>query len=371
MRRLPLALALCLSLALPRAGAESLPQNTPEIEVLYEADPQGLVPEPTPAGPPPTPQVRAQDVPRTGQPFVITVGGDCSLGIQPGWEEKFDSFTTLVGAMGEAYPFSGIVGIFSRDDMTLVNLEGPLTHSTDKQKRPVSLKGPPGYVRILQQGSVEAVNLANNHILDYGEEGKAETIATLDQAGIVHSGGAETAIFQKGNIRVGMIGHSMPYNKNRLLDISPQVRALRDAGCQIVIASFHWGSEYKYEFTREQRQLARAAIDAGADVVVGHHPHVIQGIEKYKDRYILYSLGNLVFGGWLTPRDRDSFLAQLTFYVDPDIFGQQAPPQLSLLPVLITDQTKGTDYRPVLPDEHESDRILRKILQKSSNMNDF
>ena len=108
----------------------------------------------------------------------------------------------------------------------------------------------------------------------------------LEAAGIIVSGGGQLGIFEKNGVKVGMTGYCFPY-KGGKKDISADVKALREAGCQIVIASFHWGSEYRDDFTGEQRTIGRAAIKAGADIVVGTHPHIVQGIEAYQDSYIL------------------------------------------------------------------------------------
>ena len=214
---------------------------------------------------------------------------------------------------------------------------------------------------------MEAVNIANNHTLDYGQQGKTDTIANLEAAGIVVSGGGQLGIFEKNGVKVGMTGYCFPY-KGGKKDISADVKALREAGCQIVIASFHWGSEYRDDFTGEQRTIGRAAIKAGADIVVGTHPHIVQGIEAYQDSYILYSLGNLVFGGNVDPDDRDAYLARVTFTV----YGDHCDaPELTVVPIRLTALDKGTDYRPVVADEADSARIFKRIMKLSSGMGDF
>ena len=128
----------------------------------------------------------------------------------------------------------------------------------------------------------------------------------------------------------------------------------------------HIGSEY--DFTGEQRTIGRAAIKAGADIVVGTHPHIVQGIEAYQDSYILYSLGNLVFGGNVDPDDRDAYLARVTFTVYED---HCDAPELTVVPIRLTALDKGTDYRPVVADETDSARIFKRIMKLSSGMGDF
>lgn len=292
--------------------------------------------------------------------FSITVGGDCVLGVDTSWKDSKGTFDEAVDTWGFGHPFSGIAPVLMQDDMTLVNLEGPLTYSEDRQQKKYAFRGSPAYVNVLKMGGVEAVNIANNHILDYGQQGLEDTVAALEQAGLTVSGKGKLGVFEKEGIRVGMAGYTYPFSAKGV-DVSDDVQALRGQGCHIVLISFHWGNEYRVDFTAEQRKLGRAAIDAGADAVIGHHPHVIQGIEQYKDRYILYSLGNLVSGGTKNPRDSDTFLAQLVFTVDTEIVNQAPPPALHLLPVTLTGNKKAHDYQPTFPEEYESDRILQKI----------
>ena len=309
-----------------------------------------------------------EEIPETWpKTFTITVAGDTTLGSTDDLRKRDDCFENVAAEKGYSWFFSSLQDVFATDDMTLVNFEGTLTEATEKKEKKFNFKGPAEYAEILTSGSVEAANLANNHILDYGKQGKEDTFKNLADYGVVVSGGGELGIFEKNGVKVGMTGHCFPY-KNSKKDISQEVKALREAGCQIVIASFHWGSEYRDDFTGEQRAIGRAALKAGADIVVGHHPHVVQGIEAYDDSYILYSLGNLVFGGNVDPSDRDSYVARLTFTVYED---HADKPELTLVPIRLTELEDGTDYRPVLAQGEDAERIVYRILKHSSKMEDF
>ena len=299
--------------------------------------------------------------------FTITVAGDTTLGSTPDLRKRKDCFENVAEEKGYAWFFSGLTELFGSDDLTLVNFEGTLTESSDLKEKKFNFKGPAEYTDILTLGSVEAVSIANNHIVDYGEKGKADTIANLENAGIVVSGGGILGVYEKNGVKVGMTGYCFPY-KDGKKDISKDVKALREAGCQIVVASFHWGSEYREDFTAEQRSIGRAAIKAGADIVVGHHPHIVQGIEAYNDTYILYSLGNLVFGGNVDPDDRDAAAVRLTFTVHED---RAEAPEMAIVPLRLTELSDGTDYRPVLAKGDEAERIVKRILRRSSNMKEF
>lgn len=299
--------------------------------------------------------------------FTVTVAGDTTLGSTDDLRKRADCFENVYAEKGAAWFFSGTQELFAGDDLTLVNFEGTITESNDKKDKKFNFKAPAEYTDILTLGSVEAANIANNHIVDYGDAGEADTVAALEGAGIVVSGNGKLGIFEKNGVKVGMTGYCFPY-KNESKDISKDVAALREAGCQIVIASFHWGSEYREDFTREQRMIGRQAIKAGADIVVGHHPHIVQGIEGYEDTYILYSLGNFIFGGNVDPDDRDAYAARLTFTVYED---HCDAPEVTIVPLRLTELEDGTDYRPVIAGGEEAERIVSRILRRSYNMDDF
>lgn len=299
--------------------------------------------------------------------FTVTLAGDTTLGSTDDLRKRDDCFERVAEEKGYAWFFSGLETLFATDDMTLVNFEGTLTEETTKKEKKFNFKGPAEYTDILTLGSVEAVTVANNHTLDYGTKGRDDTIANLENAGITVSGNGKLAIFEKDGVKVGMTGYCFPYNDGKK-DITKDVKALRDMGCQIVIASFHWGSEYREDFTGEQRSIGRAAIKAGADIVVGHHPHIVQGIESYEDSYILYSVGNLVFGGNVDPDDRDAYAARVTFTVHEDY---AEAPEVTIVPLRLTALKDGTDYRPVIAEGDEADRIVNRILKRSSNMKEF
>ena len=290
--------------------------------------------------------------------FTVTLGGDTTLGSTDSLRKRDDCFEKVAEEKGYGWFFSGLEALFASDDLTLVNFEGTLTEETAKKEKKFNFKGPAEYTDILTLGSVEAVTVANNHTLDYATKGRDDTIANLEAAGIIVSGNGQLGIFEKNGVKVGMTGYCFPY-KDGKKDISKDVKALREAGCQIVIASFHWGSEYREDFTGEQRSIGRAAIKAGADIVVGHHPHIVQGIEAYQDSYILYSVGNLVFGGNVDPDDRDAYAARVTFTVHED---HAEAPQVTIVPLRLTELSDGTDYRPVLAQGEEAERIVKRIL---------
>ena len=352
MKRLIALILMMTVLAVPAAAQMNYELTSPYL--TYTRESESSMPELKPV----------EAWPKT---FTITVAGDTTLGSTDDLRKRDDCFEEVYAREGAGWFFSGLTDLFGSDDLTLINFEGTLTESDDAKDKLYNFKGPAEYTDILTLGSVEAVNIANNHIVDYGDRGEADTIANLQAAGLIVSGNGELGIFEKNGVKVGMTGYCFPY-QNEKKDISKDVQALREAGCQIVIASFHWGSEYRDDFTREQRNIGRQAIAAGADIVVGHHPHIVQGIEQYDDTYILSSLGNLVFGGNVDPDDRDAYAARLTFTVYED---HADAPELTIVPLRLTELDDGTDYRPVIAQGDDVERILNRILKLSSNMSDF
>ena len=361
-----IAVLVLMMTALATAAAAQMNYELPSAHIAYTRMEEGGMPRLVDTlGDAATPDAAPEAWPKT---FTVTVAGDTTLGSTDDLRKRDDCFEAVYAAQGPGWFFSGLTELFASDDLTLVNFEGTLTEETKKKEKKYNFKGPAEYTDILTLGSVEAVSIANNHIIDYGETGKADTIANLEAAGLVVSGNGMLGIYEKDGVKVGMTGYCFPY-QNEKKDISRDVAALREAGCQIVIASFHWGSEYESDFTREQRKIGRAAIDAGADIVVGHHPHVVQGIEQYGDTYILYSLGNLVFGGNYSPSDRDAYAARLTFTVYED---HCDAPEMTIVPLRLTQNDKGsTDYRPIVAGGDVAEGIVRRILRRSHNMKEF
>lgn len=298
------------------------------------------------------------------QKIVISLAGDCTLGT----DESFsyvNSFPYQVKKQNEdwGYFFAGVKDIFENDDLTLVNLETTFTTAKKKAKKTFRFKGDPSYVNILKEGSVEMVNIANNHIYDYLQKGFDDTIETLEQAGILYSGEGHIAFFETKGITIASLGYcgwSTSIKDQVKRDIE-DVRAKAD----LVIVSFHWGKERSNYPNEIQKELGRFAIDQGADLVAGHHPHVIQGIEKYQGRYIVYSLGNFCFGGNRNPKDKDTFIFQNEFIFRD---GQLKESQCKIIPCRISSVTHVNDYQPTVLEGEEAQRVMNRILKYSSSL---
>ena len=255
--------------------------------------------------------------------ITISAIGDVTLG----QDEQFlyeGSFNQYFKLKGPEYFFSGVKKILSEDDLTIANLEGTLTEAIEKPDKSSQgnqaffFKGNPHYTAILKDGSIEAVNLANNHSMDFLNKGFMDTVSTLDHAGITRFGDETIAIFEKNMVKIGLIGLNTlgpleeGVNLESLMsELKDNIKDLKEK-TSLIIVSFHWGTENKYNPTEVQRKLGHFAVDQGADLVLGHHPHVLQTYELYQGKCIVYSLGNFVFGGNSNP-----------WYKNTEIFRQQ------------------------------------------------
>ena len=298
--------------------------------------------------------------------LTLSVVGDCTLGT----DETFDYDTSLNAYYenyGADYFLQNVKDIFSTDDLTIANFEGTLTDSDEREDKTFAFKAPASYASILTGGSVEAVNTANNHSHDYGDQSFDDTLAALDDAGIVHFGYDETAVMDVKGIKVGLVGIYELYDHlEREQQLKDNIAKVKADGAQLIVVIFHWGNETETVPDSNQTTLGRIAIDEGADLVCGHHPHVLQGIETYKGRNIVYSLGNFCFGGNSSPSDMDTMIYQQTFTIDAD--GVKKDNVTNIIPCSISSATYDgyNNYQPTPAEGDEATRILGKINERSS-----
>lgn len=298
--------------------------------------------------------------------LTLSVVGDCTLGT----DETFDYDTSLNAYYenyGADYFLQNVKDIFSADDLTIANFEGTLTDSDEREDKTFAFKAPASYASILTGGSVEAVNTANNHSHDYGDQSFDDTLAALNDAGIVHFGYDETAVMDVKGIKVGLVGIYELYDHlEREQQLKDNIAKVKADGAQLIVVIFHWGNETETVPDSNQTTLGRIAIDEGADLVCGHHPHVLQGIETYKGRNIVYSLGNFCFGGNSSPSDMDTMIYQQTFTIDAD--GVKKDNVTNIIPCSISSAAYDgyNNYQPTPAEGDEATRILGKINERSS-----
>lgn len=261
------------------------------------------------------------------------------------------------------FAMQNVRDILLADDMTLVNFEGTLTNSTyipgNKKNNDFLFSAPPSYVAMLSENGVECVSLENNHVMDHGEEAYEDTKAALRDAGIVYSNSTEMGVYTVKGVDVCMLSYLCIDRYDALWDKVPADIAAAKAKYPIVIVSFHWGIEKYYVPTDNQVRMGRLAVDAGADLVIGHHSHRIQPIECYKGVYICYSLGNFCFAGNNKPDDMTSFLFQTRFRVRD---GEVVNDGFRIIPISISSRKDRNDFIPTpLTDVTKLDSVVTTL----------
>ena len=295
--------------------------------------------------------------------ITISVVGDCTLGT----DENFNyarSLNAYYEKNGPAYFLKNVKSIFESDDLTIANLEGTFTDLKTRADKTYAFKGPAEFVKILTSSSVEAVTLANNHSRDYGMQSLTDTRNTLDSAGVIHFGYDVTKVVEVKGIKVGLVGiYELIDHTGRAQQVKDNIAKVKSEGADIVIVIFHWGIERDAAPNSHQTMLGRLAIDEGADLVCGHHPHVLQGIETYKGKNIVYSLGNFCFGGNSNPSDKDTMIFQQTFTVTKD--GVKDDNVTNVIPCSLSSEKNRNNYQPTPATGSEAERIMKKIKDRS------
>ena len=294
----------------------------------------------------------------------VTIGGDTRKSGKSIFDKQLEKEPS-----GLSFPMENVADLFAADDMTIVNFEGTLTTTKSATSNTYSFAAPPEYVQVLTSGNIEAVSLENNHIMDHGETGYADTCQTLENNGIVYSGHLGSAIYTTDTgVSIGMLSYQT-FNGNYPViynAIEGDIAALRSAGCQLVIVSYHWGEEKDYLPNERQVPLGRATIDAGADLVIGHHSHRINPIEEYNGKYICYSLGNFSFAGNTKPDDMDTFIFQQRFRVYPD--GSVQNEGFRIVPCSISSQESVNDFKPTPKEGEAAQAVVDRLLELGAKL---
>lgn len=294
----------------------------------------------------------------------ITATGDCALGALQ-YHEYSGSFHKYYDSYGASYFFENFKEIFEEDDLTLVNLECVFTTQQDRVEKKFNIKGPLEYTGILTSSSVEAVSMGNNHTEDYGPESTVDTKNALDAAGVVYAINDTIAYYttDDGTV-VAMVSANITGSGNsRDQYLRDGVVEARNQGADLVIACCHWGIEKDHYPNDYQENLGRELIDLGADLVVGNHPHVLQGMEEYKGKIIIYSLGNFSFGANRNPADKDTVVYQQTFtFVDGVL---QDDISAKIIPTRLSGHDGYNDYQPAIANEKQWSTIIDRVNEYS------
>jgi len=208
-----------------------------------------------------------------------------------------------------SYPFKNVQILFKNKDILFGNLETVLSNNGEKKEKAVILNTSPNKVTYLREMDFDILNVANNHILDLGAEGFHKTLEVLNEnnltfIGVNNKPERRYVILERQGIKIGFLGYTgsvsnipergVYINKIEIADIKEDIKSIKSR-CDFVTISLHWGIENVFYPSPKQIDLARSLIDAGATVILGHHPHVIQAVEQYKHGLIAYSLGNFQF----------------------------------------------------------------------------
>jgi len=297
--------------------------------------------------------------------ITISAVGDCTLGR----DDRSDYYNSLPHFLEKnnydySYFFKGVYDIVSNDDLTIANLESVFTDYNVRADKKFTFKATSDFVNILLEGSVEAVNLANNHTYDYLQKGYDDTILTLKNNFVEYFGNGIYNIVEVKGKKIGLCGIQGWDTYYACNCIDDAMKYFNEVGTDLEIFSFHWGEERDYTQNENQETIARHAIDSGADLVLGHHPHVLQGIEEYNGKYIVYSLGNFVFGGNKNPGDKDTMVVQVSFnYENDKLIGTD----IKLIPTLLSSVDDYNDYQPTILEGERKEKVLKKVLDASKN----
>lgn len=309
----------------------------------------------------------AREIPQGADKVTIklTFMGDCVIGGEEKSRKRENSFDSTVAEKGYDWPFSGVQHLLSNDDLSIINFEGVLQDDTRNRidGRLHWFRGPTDLAHVLAEGNIELAGLANNHAKDYGNQGLNNTRLTLNQSGIDTFGYEQVLTRDIKGIRLGFGGiRETTWRHNRELP-SQEIEKLQDAGCDYIIYTIHAGKEYSNSQNELQQEMARSIIDAGADLIIGTHPHVVQGIEHYQDGLILYSLGNFVFGGNLKLTRFEGLIAQVELTFDQ---GSHQHTALNLHPVVTSGSRPDNDFRPI-PATGEDKLAIFELVQAASD----
>lgn len=259
------------------------------------------------------------------------------------------------------YPFASTSAFLRQSDAVFVNLESPLISLCAVTIEGMKFCGDERHIEGLKYANVSVVSIANNHMGNYGVEGIVNTITLLKKQDIAVTGNGEAAIFRKNGFTVGFLGYNDIGAKEEGIAWADPVQIRNDItklkpSVDFVIVAFHWGTEYVSDPTTYQRQLAYEAIDAGADLIIGNHPHWVQGTEKYKEKFITYAHGNFVFDQMWSQETREGVIGKY-------VFTHQGLQQVTFYPVIIENYV-----RPRFARQSEAAAILNRMKISSEKL---
>lgn len=348
---------------------ETAPEDKPEIpetQAVHEVAPQ-VAPQVIPVTEPAVVEINAPvREPYYGNPddpdtIVLSFVGDCMLATMLG-SEAYGTFNALANSENPEYFFSGVADIFKNDDWTVANCENVFT---DKDLKATYKNYSPAYwyrsktenANIFTVGGVEVVSIANNHAKDYGDEGREDTIAALEKYGVEWGDNDKPLILEKSGVRVALLCTTLYYSGYESTIIN-WIKQVKDSVDYIIIY-YHGGTERQHTPDSWRVSASKKMIDAGADLIIGNHPHVLQPVQEYNGGYIIHSLGNFLFGGSSRPENRTAILQVKLNLSD----GKIESDEYNLIPCYVyTDPWKPA----VIENQTEIDQVLSFLNGKAS-----
>ncbi|MBE5786702.1 MAG: CapA family protein [Clostridiales bacterium] len=357
----PAAAEVTVAEVLPQATAMPENVNTDPAETIAPVETEAVAPAPE------TEEASAYALEK-GE-ILISFVGDCSIGDSEQYTGASSSYHTTVDEKGYEWPFSLVKDYLLQDDLTVANLEVVFTNRKKHTEKQYNLVADPDHVQILIDGGIDMVNTVNNHCMDFMQTGYQDSIDTLDEAGIARFGTVypgqkhgydDLGVQQVGDIKIGFIGFTYPQDSDQK-KIASRIKKLKEEqNCDLVVVSLHWGRETHMTPEAWQVAYAKKVIDAGADLIWGHHPHVIQPIHFYKGKPILYSTGNFTFGT-MSKVDPSTGIFQFTYEKTDGTV------QLKKLQVIPCETQGSPDYRPFeLTEEEERQAVFKELVLKKT-----
>jgi poly-gamma-glutamate synthesis protein (capsule biosynthesis protein) len=323
------------------------------------------------------PEITPTPEPTPSQSLItLSFVGDCVLG-NINEEDKPSYFPNVYKTQDSyTYPFDLVKDIFKNDDLTISNCEGTFTESTLQGNKKWRFRGPKNYAGIFAASSIEAVSICNNHVpYDYLSKGYEDTKKNLKNAGCGIFYTKSPYITEAEGIQVVVIGDdSTSMGTSGVKErVASEIKKYKKKD-NLVIVDMHWGAEYQELPTQWQKEAGRTFINSGADLVVGQHPHILQGIELYKGKYIVYSLGNFAFGGNDQCKHPETFIFRISFNITD---GSPKISEACIVPCFMTStrekDSQGilkNNYQPQPVEGAEAEQVIKLLLKRSSPLKD-
>ena len=291
--------------------------------------------------------------------FVLSFAGNCVLGGPPS-DNSSASFTKVVGE-DYGYPFRNVADIFKKDEFTFLDLECVLADGGTPTKSGYVFRGPTSYAKILTEGGVDAVSLANDHTNDFGKEGYDSTKSALEAEGIAYSEKDSYLLHTTPNgLKIGIYTVSVKFDR---WSMQQAINKMNREGADLIVVYFHWNEASSYAPSAVQIRNAHSAIDNGADIVIGTNQQLLQGVEYYKHGMICYSLGNFAYGGAKWPTDMDTVIVQQEVIRDKN--GNVTLGEGYFIPCSMTSAESGNNFQPtpMEVDSWQYNSVIKKLTE--------